>query len=807
MWTKLAHIVLKHRVALIVILAIITAFMGYQATKVQWSYTFAQVVPDNDPDMQYYKRFKRMFGEDGNMLALGVQDSALYQLSNFESFAYLSDNIRKIRGVSEAISIPDLRILYKDTVNRRFDWKPVFDELPESQSALDSLLGVVEDLKFYSNQLLNVENGATFILVSINKETLNSAKRDVVIEDIKHLGEAFTNHTGIDLHYVGLPYIRSEVNGKIKIELQIFLILSLFVTALILLFFFRSWDAVVFPMIIILTVVVWSMGTLSLFGYKITMLTGLLPPIIAVIGIPNSIYLLNKYHQEIDRHGNQMRGLSTVISKIGLVTLITNCTTAIGFLVLGFTKITILREFGIVAGINILAAFIVSIIMIPVVFSFLPKPHGKQLKHLKFKGLNFALAGIDLLVHRHRYSVIVVTIGVVVLSVIGFMRLHTVAFMVDDVPEKSEVKQDLEFFERNFSGIMPLEIEIDLGRKGGVRRLSNLRKVEELEDYLSAQPYISEPVSVVGFFKAARQAYYNNSPRFYSLPNRQDKNFILPYLAKMEDSTSLVKSFMDSTQQIMRSSYRVADIGSNKLDSLIDNVIQTKIDSVFKDSDIKAKATGTTLLFVKGNQFLVQNLQMSLLLAFVIIAIIMGFLFRNPKMVMISIIPNIIPLLITAGLMGAFDIPLKPSTALIFSVVFGISVDDSIHFLAKYRQELFQNRFFVPLAISKSIRETGASMMYTSIILFAGFVIFAISDFGGTKYLGILTSITLLIAMFTNLLVLPSLLLIFDDGKRDEDAHPPIEHYDEFYEEAEDEEINLELIVVNKSQSDQPMNK
>ena len=463
------------------------------------------------------------------------------------------------------------------------------------------------------------------------------------------------------------------------------------------------------------------------------------------------------------------------------------------------TGIKDLQEFGIVASINIMATFLVSIILIPAVFSYLPTPHGKQLKHLKFSALDFALTSLDLLVHRHRYRVFVFTGLVIAIAVIGVMQLRAVTYIVDDVPENSKVKRDLAFFEENFSGIMPLEIVVNSGKKRGVLRQQFLSKVDELENYLASQPVISKPVSIVSMLKASRQAFYNNKSEYYSLPTRSDRNFILRYLSGDQSESSLLNTFVDKEQQKMRISLKVADIGSVRLDSLLDNVVNKKMAELFADTEIEAKATGTTLLFVKGNKFLVQNLRKSLILAFVIIAIIMGILFRNPKMIAISLIPNLIPLIMIAGLMGYFDIALRPSTVLIFSVVFGISVDDSIHFLAKYRQELFANNFFVPMAISKSIRETGASMIYTSVVLFAGFIIFSFSEFTSTKMLGVLTSTTLLIAMFANLIVLPALLMVFDDGKRKKDAHPLIEHYDEFYQEDDDEEINVEQIVLQEN--------
>ena len=526
-------------------------------------------------------------------------------------------------------------------------------------------------------------------------------------------------------------------------------------------------------------------------------MTGLIPPVIVVIGIPNSVYLLNKYHQEFETHGNKMMAVSRVVRKIGLVTLITNFTTAIGFVVLATTDIVILKEYGIEAGINILATDVVSIILIPAVFSWLPSPNVKRLKHLKFKPLDFVLTKMDLLVHRHRSFIYMLTATIVGISLYGMYQIETVSYMVDDIPADSDIKKDLRFFEEHFSGIMPLEIVVDTDKKRGAIDVKNLRMLDRLEKFLAQQRDISEPLSLVSFVKAARQAYYGNNPSRYSIPNKRESNFILRYMRNQSDSSGLFSSFVDSTLQKMRVSMQVADVGSYKMDSLVNQVIQPKIDTLFAESDLKLSITGTTPLFIKGNKFLIQNLRFSLLLAFIIISIIMAILFANIRMIIISLVPNIIPLLITAGIMGFVGITLKPSTALIFSIVFGISVDDSIHFLAKYRQELFANRFFVPLAVSKSLRETGASMMYTSIILFAGFVIFAGSSFGGTVALGILTSITLLIAMITNLILLPSLLLTFDDGKRRKDMHPLIEQYDDgFYAEDEDEEIDLSQIKV-----------
>ncbi len=799
MWRYIAHIILTYRRVLIVLLALITIFMAKKAQEVEWSFDLAKTVPETDPEMKFFQQFKEQYGEDGNILAIGLSDSSIYELENFRRFKYLTEELTRLEGVKNVLALPNFPKLVKDNQTKQFKLKQIFKTIPDNQDSLNLLFEQALKLKFYSGQLVNEENGATLLLLTVRKEVLNSANRAQLIDDIRFAGDAFSKVTGIDLHYAGLPYTRSVITGKVKNELNLFLILSIGITGIILFLFFRAINAVVIPLIIIGIVVIWSVGTLAIFGYKITLLTGLIPPIIVVIGIPNSVYLLNKYHQEYQLHGNKLKALSRIIEKIGIVTLITNFTTAVGFLVLSYADIVILKEFGIVAGINIMATFVISIILIPSLYSYLPDPTPRNLRHLEFRPLDSVLTWLDKIVHNRRGIVYLVAAALVIGSGLGMTKIIAVQYMVDDIPEKSDIKRDLRFFEENFSGVMPLEIIVDTGTKKGVTNLRNLKKAEEFELFLDSIEYISQPVSVVSLIKAARQAYYNDNPALYSLPNSRDAPFILKYLDDEVDSLGVSAAFIDSTKQKLRISLRVADIGSLKMDSLVSQVIQPKIEEIFKGTKMTATVTGTTLLFIKGNKFLIENLQTSLLIAFFIISIIMAILFRNVKMIIISMIPNLIPLIITAGLMGYFGVPLKPSTVIIFSIAFGISVDDSIHFLAKYRQELFANSFIVPIAISKSLRETGASMIYTSIILFFGFVIFALSDFLGTVALGVLTSTTLLIAMFTNLIVLPSLLLTFDSGKRDPQQHPLIESFDEFYTEEEDEEIDMELLRVKEN--------
>lgn len=792
MWTKLAHFIIKYRLILILVISSITVFMGFQATKVRMTFKFAELVPRTHESMKQFLDFKKTFGQDANLMVVGFKDKALFEKEIFDEFNTICSDLVGFEGIDTVFSISNVQVIERDAAGRRFHLKSVFEKEPKNQQELDSMLAVIRSFPFYEGRVFSKDNESTIVILALDSDLIDSKARNPFVKDIVSRFNDFAKNNNIQVHYAGLPHVRTIMTSRVKKELNKFLILSLLVTALVLWFFFRSLNAVIFPILIIGSVVIWTVGTIVLFGYEISMLTGLIPPIIVVIGIPNSIYLLNKYHQEYVKHENKIKAMSTVIRKIGIVTLITNCTTAIGFLVLLSAEIPILREFGIVAGLNVLVTFVISIILIPAVFSYLPEPNSRHLKHLDFKGINGVLDWLEFIVTKRRKFIFITSLIVLVVAVYGSFQVHPVSYMVDDLPKGDVVKEDLQWFEDNFTGVMPLEIVIDTKEKNGIKRIETLQKLDQFERYLESQPELSKSLSLVSLIKSARQAIYFGDSSYYDIPTNQDKNRILAAMKRTErsykagNSANLAKSYADTTGRY-RLSLKVGDIGSQKMASLISDRLQPKADEIFGENNVII--TGTTKLFLEGNKYLIKNLRYSLFLAVFLISIIMALLFRSLRMVIISLIPNLIPLAVTGALMGYLGVPLKPSTALIFSIAFGISVDDSIHYLAKYRQELFHTNFSVSKAVSLSIRETGASMIYTSIVLFFGFIVFAFSSFGGTVMLGLLTSCTLLFAMITNLTLLPSLLMIFDTGKREGKSKPFIDTYNQGAEEELQEEI------------------
>ena len=532
MWDKVALLIIKYRLALILVITIVTGVMGYYATKVQMSYDFARTVPLNDPDNIMLQKFREQFGEDGNIIAIGFRDSAIYEQKNFEAYREFARTVKQISGVSEVIALPLLKIGLKDVENSRLYLASIFPETIRSEKEFDSLMRITRDQTLYMGQLVNTSNGATMMIVSVNKDVMNSALREPLTASLLKAATQFENATNITPHYAGLPFIRTVVTNQVKREMRIFLIASVVITGLIMFIFFRSSRAVIFSMIIIGIVVIWTVGTLALFGYKITLLTGLIPPVIVTIGITNAIYLLNKYHLEFAKTQNKLEAISTVVNKMGLATFLTNLTVAIGFLTLLSTDILVLREFGIVAGINIMALFFVSLVMIPSIFSWLPTPTERHLRHLNFRMMGRFLKTVDGMVTHQRALIYVSSIALAIISAYGVWQLRSVSYMVDDVPEESTVKKDLEFFEANFSGIMPLEmvVEFRTKKRRPLLEVQNLRMVEEFESFLDSIPEVSKPISLISFVKASKQAFYNNNPDRYSLPTQNERAFILRYM-------------------------------------------------------------------------------------------------------------------------------------------------------------------------------------------------------------------------------------------------------------------------------------
>ena len=759
-WESVASLILRNRPLILILIVGFTIFLGFQWRNMRFTYTEANLLPDDHEVNLEYQNFKDKFGEEGNLIVLGIQDERLFTPEVLTAWNALSTKIAKADAVALSLSLKDLKILDKQENPQRFDLVPFMtDSTLTAESAASYRKLLFDDLPFYENLIYNKETGTVRSAVYLKKDLINTpARLDFVVNDLMPAIASFEKDYDIDVRTSGMPYIRTLNAQNIIDEIGIFVGAALLVTSFIFFFFFRSYRATFISMITVIIGVMWAFGFLGLLGYEITVLTAIIPPLIIVIGIPNCIFLINKYQQEYKNHGNQVKALQRVITKVGNATLMTNITTASGFATFILTESSLLSEFGVVASINIIAIFLLSLLIIPIIYSYMSPPKEKHLKHLGKTWIEGFVNWMERMVRTRRTAIYGSSVLLLALSIIGIYQIRISGSLIEDMPKKADFYKDIKFFEEEFDGIMPLEILIDTKKKQGVMKLATLKRMEELSATIEEQPELSAPISIVNLVKYAKQAYFNGNPKYYQLPTSNERNFILPYAKSFDNDQNLMGAYVDSTGQYARITTFMKDVGTDKMERAEEN-IQLKIDKLFPEERYEVTMTGTALVFQKGTDYLVMNLVISLSLAILLIALFMAWMFKSLRMIIVSLIPNLLPLLVTAGMMGFIGIPIKPSTILVFSIAFGISVDDTIHFLAKYRQELKANKWKIKKSVYGSLRETGVSMFYTSIVLFFGFSVFMISSFGGTVALGGLVSATLLFAMLANLLLLPSLLL------------------------------------------------
>ena len=762
-WTKVAGLILRNRYVVLLAIAVCTAFLASQMQYMRFSYTEANLLPENHEANIQYNEFLKVFGEEGNLILLGVKDSSLFTPKKFQAWNALTKELDQAEEIEFTVSIADVQKLEADRKNRKFVLEPLINKTPKTQKEVDDIRKeLFENLPFYDNLLYNKKTGTVQSAIYIKKDLVNTPqRRDYIFDVLIPTIQKFETDNNLNVRVSGMPYIRTLNSQNIQDEILLFVLGALGITAIIFYFFFRSYRATFITLSVVMIGVVWAFGFIGLFQYEITVLTALIPPLIIVIGVPNAVFLINKYQQEVKKHGNQAKSLQRVISKVGNATLMTNITTASGFATFVFVKSQLLREFGIIASINIVCIFILALLIIPIIYSFMPLPKKKHLNHLEKQWIENVVNWMEKMVRHNRIAIYITTVIMIIFGIIGIYQIRVSGSLIEDMPKGKDFYKDIKFFESEFGGIMPLEILVNTKKENGVMKLATLKKMEKINEVIEQFPELSKPISVVNLVKYSKQAYYKGNPKYYQLPTSQEQNYIFAFTQNSDGNSKMLNNFVDSTGQYARITTFMKDVGTDRMDD-IQSRLRAIINKEFEADTYEVTLTGKALVFLKGTNYLIKNLIISLSLAILLIAIFMAWMFRSYQMILISILPNILPLLITAGLMGFLGIPIKPSTILVFSIAFGISVDDTIHFLAKYRQELQANNWKINRSVYSALRETGVSMFYTSIVLFFGFLVFTISSFGGTIALGGLVSVTLLFAMVSNLLLLPSLLLSFE---------------------------------------------
>ena len=765
----MADFIIGNRPALISAIAVLTAFFTYQIFSLELSYELPKILPQSDESFKLYQDFKKKYGEDGNVMVIALKSDKLYDLNTFNDWYDLSQELKSIPGIKNVLSNASLSEVKRNDSLKKFDFVPLLKQKPSSQAEVDSLKSKIATLPFYEGFVYNGD--AHLMAVTFDQAKLNSKDRITLTEDIQKKAQTFGEKHNIEMHFSGMPFVRTNCMSKVRSELSLFMGLAFLVTIFILYLFFKSLRVVFYASVVILIAVVWSVGLISLFGYKISILTGLIPPLIIVIGIPNSIFLINKYQEEYLRTGNKIESLKIAVEKIGKTTFLANVTTFIGFFVFYFTGSPLLLEFGLVAAISVMATWAISMILIPSIFSYVADPKPKHVRHLENKRISNILKKVDFIVHNRRTKTYWFVGILVAISIYGASRIKAIGYVVDDLPEDDPIFTDLKFVEKNFKGIVPFEVNVETREENGIFNPKVLNQIRVLQKEFAKYPEFTKPISIVEGLKFIYQGYRGGDPKYFVLPPAMELQKMSEYAKSVEGKENMFAAFLDAKKQSTRISFQSADVGTVRMREMFTN-LQAKADTIFnfdketgawkpENEKLDVKLTGNGVVFTKGNDYLLGNLGESTLMAIILVSLVMATQFLNYRTILISTIPSIIPLIITAGIMGYFAIPLKPSTTLIFSIAFGIASDGTIYFLTKYKEELQKGKS-ISQAVSETIKYTGISMVYTAIILFFGFGIFVASGFKGTVFLGLLVSITLLIGMISNLVLLPCFLMTLD---------------------------------------------
>lgn len=793
-WVFIARLILRNRITIISLIVVVTVLLSLQWKNIRFSQTEANLIPADDQVNVDYNAFLKQFGEEGNLIIIGTNKN-IFTPKVFRSWEKLMQSLRKDKQISLVISVDNLKELVKNDTLQKFELKP-FVNLSQTQDPkylAQVKNNLFQKLPFYEGLLYNKKTGTIRSAIYMDKKIVNTpARKNYILKTFIPRINQFKKETGIELHVSGMPYIRTLNAKAITDEIGLFIGAALLVTSLLFFYFFRSFRATLVSMIVVIIGVMWSFGIMGGIGYEITVLTALVPTLVIVIGIPNCIFFINKYHQEYYKHQNKAKALQRVITKTGTATLMTNITTAVGFATFIVTNNVLLREFGVVTTINIIAIYILSLLIIPIFFSYIPAPIPRHLGHLERKSLTAFFTWVINTVKYNRFGVYVTCVVLLIFGIIGIYKIKISGSIIEDMPKKTSFFNDIRFFEKEFDGVMPLEIMIDTHKKNGAMKLATLRRMEDLEESLGEISELSKPVSIVNLAKSFKQAYYNGNPEFYELPTSQEEAFILPYIKNSigKGKENQLRSYISSDGKIARMTCFTKDENGEKMRET-EAAMRKKINKIFPPERYNVIITGRASVFQKGTNYLLDNLLSSLLFAFALTGALVALMFRSVKMVLVSIIPNLLPLLMTAGLMGFLNIPLKPSTLLVFGIAFGMSVDDTLRFLAQYRLELARNNWRIKKSVFATFDDAGISMFYTSIVLFCGFSVFMLSGFGGTKALGGLVAITLGFGMLSNLVLLPSLVLTLNKrlANQQEFIEPTIdilEHSDEDIEAAEE---------------------
>lgn len=730
----------------------ITLPLLYQWKNITFSYEFEDFLPQYDDNAQIFKDFKERFASDNDFLLLALEKkSGIFDSTFLKKVEKIESDIAKLDDVTAVRSILSMSEF-------RFMPGGLVVEIPYIH--LDSLRLDKDSVRIYSHEeLVNQfvsENGRSLCLFIKHTDFLSKERSDILSDKLYALLDKAELD---DYHLIGRVVGQRYYVEKMMSEMMLFISISVILVILFLWIAFRSIWGILLPQVVLYLSAIWVIGSMGLFNEPINILLVLLPSILFVVGMSDVIHLVSKYIDNLRDGMPKNDAVINAVKEIGLATLLTSVTTAIGFISLIVIPVKPIQSFAIFVSLAVVITFIITILTLPALFIFSKAPVVAE----KYKNpiWHRVLAKTFKWTLRNRKTIPLAFLLVFGVSLFGVTKLESNNFLMDELKDDNPVKMSFNYMDDNYGGIRPFELMIELKNPEQNQFWDKevLQDFERVQDYLEDEYGVQRLTSLITFLKTANRSFKSGLHSNYKLPeNKGDIARFKKQLQRLENG-QILRLVVDSTQQFARITGTIPDWGNKKVTAKND-ALEIFLKNELKSPYFDVKLTGTAHLLDLNLKTLSYNMMQGLILASVIIAVLMAILYRSFTMTIISLIPNMLPLIVVAGLMGLMGINLKISTAITFTIAFGIAVDDTIHFLSKLKLELSKGKTLLR-ALRTTYITTGKAIILTSLVLLAGFFMLILSDFEGTFAMGALVSLSLFVAVVADLMLLPLLLLAF----------------------------------------------
>jgi len=737
--------------AVLAFLTVVLLFLGFRASQLQFDYDFEKFFPQDDQDLAFFKEYRDRFENDNDFIILAFRNSnGIFDPSFLKKLSEFDDSLQTLPHLREIISPLDLNYFeFKAGAFAPLE-KSFFHPDKPSLYHTDSLR-IATTTQPIAN-MVNLENQSLIILVK-NVQLISKQKSDELAISMRNMLE---RQDFEEYHVMGKIIGQLEYIEVMKKEFLTFMIISVFVLILFLVITYRSFWGVLIPLATVLLAVVASLGFMQLSGKPLNMMTTLLPVIMLVVGMSDVVHLVSKYLEEIRKGQSQLAAIQLMLKKVGVATLLTSLTTALGFVTLIGVSMEPIRDFGIFTALGVLIAFVLSILFIPSIFLLIGKPKIANAKKLQDQWESI-LGGIFIWLCRKRKKVLIAYLLLTVIAIVGASRIKFDYFLMQDLDEGQDLMAELSFFQKHYGGIRPFELAVIPQGNYQVDDYKFLKEVVKLEAYLTETYGVNQLFSPSLPYKYLNQALRNGKEEYFVLTDNENRfEYLKKQLQRVKDREEW-RALVADDGKMGRLYGRMVDPGSREMlkrNEDLERFYQSEIDS----SILAYQLTGTPVIIDRSGRYVTQNVIFGLLIAFGLIGLSMGFLFKSIKMAFLSLVPNLFPILITAGYIGFAGIALNMSTAIVFTIAFGIAVDDTIHFLSRYKQEMVNGRSRL-FGLRRTFLSTGKAIIITTLILLGGFGSLLFSDFLSTFYIGLFVCMTLVFAVVTDLTLLPLLLL------------------------------------------------